>query len=80
MPKRGACPPLPFSDCIDHLALTQRFTYVNNREYSLKSLALAMLACLPRLFVNTSVCSKPSKAAQPETNRKIPNIIKSQFF
>ena len=70
MPKRGACPPLIIPDCIDHLVLKQGLTYVNNLNYSLTSLALAMLACLPSLCVNASVCGKPSIAAQPETNRK----------
>ena len=28
VPKRGACPPLIISDYIDHLALTQGFTYL----------------------------------------------------
>ena len=70
VPKRGACPPLIISDYIDHLALTQGFTYLNNLKYSLTSLALAVLACLPSLFVNARVCSKPSIAAQPETNHR----------
>ena len=70
MPKRGASPPLIISDYIDHLALThlaltQGLTYINNLKYSLASLALAMLACLPGLFVNARVCSKPSTGAQP---------------
>ena len=63
--KRGACPPLINSDYIDHLALTQGFTYSNNLKYSLASLALAMSACLPRLFVNARVSSKPPTDAQP---------------
>ena len=58
VPKRGACPPLIISDDIDHLALTYGFTYLNNQKYSLTSLALAMLACLPSLFVNAVVCSR----------------------
>ena len=53
------------SDYIDHLALTQGFTYLKNLKYSLTSLALATLACLPSLFVNPSVCGKPSTGAQP---------------
>ena len=69
MPKRGACPPLIISDYIDHLALTQRFTYLNNLKYTLTPLALALFACLPSLFVNARACSKPSIAAQPETNQ-----------
>ena len=71
VPKRGACPPLIIiSDYIDHLALTQGFTYLNNLKYSLTSLALARLACWPSLFVNARVSSKPSIAAQPETNHQ----------
>ena len=70
MPKRGACPPSIISDYIDHLVLTQGFTYLKNPKYSLPSLALAILACLPSLFVNARVCSKPSIAAQPETNHQ----------
>ena len=65
VPKRGACPPLIISDYIDHLALTQGFTYLNNLKYSFTSLALAMLACLPSLFVDARVCSKPSVGSQP---------------
>ena len=65
VPKRGACPPLIISYYIDHLALTQGFTYVNNLKYSLTSLALAMLACFPSLFVNARVRSKSSIGAQP---------------
>ena len=65
MPKRGACTPLIISDYIDHLALTQVFTYLNNLKYSLTSLALAMLSCLPSLFVNARLCSTPSIGAQP---------------
>ena len=30
VPKSGACPPLIISDYIDHLALRQGFTYLNN--------------------------------------------------
>ena len=86
MPKRGACPPLIISDYVDRLALTQGFTYyLNNLKYSLTSLAFAMLACLPSLFVNARVCSKPSTGAQPrnespskETVKK--NISKKIFF
>ena len=63
--KRGACPPLVLSDYMDHLALTQGFTYLNKLKYSLTSLALAMLACLPSPFVNVRVCNKPSTEAQP---------------
>ena len=44
VPKRGACPPLILFDYIDHLALTQGFTYLNNPKYSWTSLALAILA------------------------------------
>ena len=44
--KHGACPLLIISDYIDHLALTQGFTYLNKIKYSLTPLALAMLACL----------------------------------
>ena len=81
MPKRGACSPLVISDYIDHLALlTQGFTYLNNLKYSLKSLALAMLACLPSLFVNARVCSKPSIAAQPETNHQASKQSKKKRF
>ena len=69
--KRGACPPLVISDYIDHLASTQGFTYPNNLKYGLTSLALAMLACLPSLFVNARVCSKPFIAAQTETNHQV---------
>ena len=65
VPKRGACPPLIISDYIDHLELTQGFTYLNSLKYSLASLALAMLACLPSLFVNAKVCSRPCRGAQP---------------
>ena len=64
VPKRGACPPLIISDYIDHLALAQGFTYLNNLKYSLTSLALAVLACLPSLFVNARLCSKTSTGAQ----------------
>ena len=53
------------SDYIDHLALTEGFTYLNNVKYSLTSLALAMLACLPSLFVNARVWGKPSTGVQP---------------
>ena len=63
MPTRGACPPLIISDYIAHFALTQGFTYLNNLKYMLTSLALAMLACLPSLFVNARGCSKPSIGA-----------------
>ena len=65
MPKRDACPPLIISEYIDHLALTQGFTCLNNLEYSLTSLALAMLACLPSLFVYARVCRKLSTGAKP---------------
>ena len=65
VPKRGVGPPLVISDYVEHLALTQGFTYLNNLKYSLTSLALAMLACLPSFFVNARVCSKPSTGAQP---------------
>ena len=70
MPERGACPPLNISDYIDHLALTQGFTYLNNLRYSLTSLALAMLACLQSLLVNARVCSKPSTRASQEMNHQ----------
>ena len=39
VPKRGPCPPLIISYYIDHLALTQRFTYLNNLKYRFTSLA-----------------------------------------
>ena len=88
MPKLGACPPLNISDYIDHLPLTQGFTYLNNLKYSLTSLALAMLACLPSLFVNARVCSKlpigprprngpPSKQTKKAKNEK---KNKKRFF
>ena len=57
MTKRGACSPLIISEYIDHLALTKEYTYLNNLKYSLTSLAFAMLACLPSLFVNARVRS-----------------------
>ena len=57
VPKRGACPPLNFSDYIDHFALMQGFTYLNNLKYSLTSLALAMLACLPSLLIYARECA-----------------------
>ena len=63
-PSAALCPQLIFSDYIDHLALTQGFTYLNNLKYSLTPLALAKLASLPRLFVNARVCSKTSSGAQ----------------
>ena len=65
VPKRGACPPLIISDYIDHLALTQGFTHLNNLKHSLTSLALETLAFLPSLFVDKRACSKPSTGAQP---------------
>ena len=63
--ERGACPPLIISDYVDHFALTQGFTYLNNLKYSLTSRALAILTCLPSFFVNARVCGKPSTGAQP---------------
>ena len=63
---RSACPPLIISNCIDHLAMTQGFTYLNNLKYSLTFLALALLACLPSLFVNERVRSKPSRCSKPK--------------
>ena len=71
VPKRGACLPLIISDYIDHRALTREFRYLNNLKYSLTSLALAMLACLPSLFVNARVCSKPPTGAQPTNEPRI---------
>ena len=65
VPKRGACLPLVAADYIDHLALTEGFTYLNNLKYSLTFLVFAMLACLTSLFVNSRVCSTPSTGAQP---------------
>ena len=70
MPKRGACPQYIISDYINHLALTQGFTYPNNVKYSLTFLALAMLVCLPSLFVDARVCSRPYIAAQTKTNHQ----------
>ena len=82
VPKRGACPPSIIFDYIDHLALTQGFTYLNNLKYSLTPLAFAMLACLPSLFVNARVCSKPSTGAQPrnEPSSKGKQKLGRNFF
>ena len=51
-------------DYIDRLTLTQGFEILNNSKYSLTSLALTMMACLPSLFVNARACGKPSTGAQ----------------
>ena len=87
VPKRGACPPLNIFDYIERLALTQGFTYLNNPKYSLSSLALEMLACLPSLFVNARVCVKPSTGAQSrneppskENKAKKENVEKDVFW
>ena len=79
VPKRGACPPLIFSDYIDHLALTQRFTYLNNLKYRLTSLARAMLSCLPSLFVSARVCCKPSTGAEPKRTTMQGNKVKKNL-
>ena len=76
MPNRGAGPSLIIFDYIDRLALALGFTYLNNPKYSLTSLALAMLACLPSLFVNARVCGKSSSGAQP---RNEPRELKLYF-